>query len=1130
MSARTQALHPLRDEQMRAVDPWVHAWVSASAGTGKTQVLTARVLRLLVEGATPDGIMALTFTKAAAAEMQSRILDVLARWVRADDAALSNDLRAIGARDDADTLSRARTLFAGALEVKGGFRVQTLHAFAASLLAAFPIEAGVVPGFATLEDRSGAQLRADVLEDVAADAEDRHDEAFLGDLATLAVRYGDAGAASIVADLLRVRRDLMQLPAETLQQEVRRRLDLPATGAAADLLRAEMAKMPGLMTAAEDYAAALNSWDTPTGRKRLDLLSAFLLANADARHEALAQLYGSCLTGGGAGAAFKPVAKLAGTDERMADLAIRLRDVERLIELADIAEFHLSVGQRIARRYEAAKGHLGALDFDDLIARAAALLSGIETSWVLYKLDQRIDHVLVDEGQDTNADQWKIVDALTEEFFSGVGTRDPDDEGPRTKFAVGDYKQAIFGFQGTNPEEFLAARTRTEAQVEDAGQSFVNVELATSFRSVQAVLTVVDKVLETLGPEAIGLNELPRPHEAFRGAAGAVTLWPRLTDADGNIPDEYADYPERALAQRIAREVKGWLTGGIDGAPLWLPSKDRSARAQDILILVRNRGDLVPELVAALHAANVNVAGADRLRLTQPLVVQDCLSLVKFALQPDDDLSLAELLVSPFLGWTQDQLYDVAHKRGQAVSLWSALRDRQDERAVGAVRWLEQVLAMADFSTPYAFLEEVMSGPEHRGRARLLARLGPEARDPLEELLSQALAYERIEVPSLQGFLEWMSAADDIDIKRDPDAPSDAVRIMTVHGAKGLQAPIVIMADAARAHAGTHRLDHLMLEGVSAGDPRLPLYGVSKSTLPELLQPLYEKREEEDSQENLRLLYVAMTRAEDYLYAGGLPAARSAVQTWYDVMHQAMLSLETEEVASDIWAAPALRHKSGARARMRDAADAVPSPRPALPDWARRPAPPEAKPPRPLAPSAPEDDSGLPPPGPQLEAASLRGRLMHSLFERLPALPGMDRAEAARQWLARRGSMLAEHGLDQERLAAEVMAVLENPAHAQLFTEGALREAPISAIVDERVISGTIDTLLVEPDRVRVVDFKTDRRVPREPADIPRRHAAQMARYAAALERIFPGRKIEAGLLYTAGPVLHWLADDIARP
>ncbi|MGB7404595.1 MAG: double-strand break repair helicase AddA [Pacificimonas sp.] len=1105
-----KGLFALTPDQLEAARPDAHRWVSASAGTGKTQVLSARVFRILLEGAEPSAILALTFTKAAAAEMQTRIFERLAHWVRAPSKEIKADLAAIGAEQGEATVKTARTLFARALESNGGLRVQTLHGFASSLLAAFPLEAGIVPGFATLEDRSGAQLKADVLEGAVEDASDDGDHAFLDDLAALAIAKSDGGAVQIVNALMQDRERLLAIRDEaSLLAEVRHRLGLPREGSAEDILRQAIADDVGFDAAVQMFAAALNDWNTKTGRERLDKVSAYMLASDEEKIDALEHLVSAVLTQ--KGTPYKASKALAGADEALAARVLPLVETMRTLELAETAALYLRVGRRVAARYEEAKAHRGALDFGDMIVRAAKLLSEIDSAWVLYKLDQRIDHVLVDEGQDTNAAQWTIVEALTAEFFAGEGAQSLDGENRprfRSLFSVGDYKQAIFGFQGSDPDEFDGARERFGAKAIAADQDFAEVDLGTSFRSVPAVLDVVDATLSQMGGTALGLTRDPVRHHPFRDGSGAVTLWPRLTDETVEDAEAFSERPERELASRIASEIGSWIADRR-----FIPAKQRTVNAGDILVLVRKRDDFVPELVAALHREGVPVAGADRLRLTTPIVVQDCLALIRFALQPNDDLTLGELLVSPFLGWSQKQLYDLAQPRGAGVPLWDALRDRGD----GAeTRWLEDVLRMADFRTPYDLLETVMSGPL-QGRAKLLKRLGEEARDPLEELMSQALAYELAETPSLQGFLDWIASADDIDVKRDPEAAADAVRIMTVHGAKGLQAPIVVMADAARARAGTHSVDHLML-----GDPELPLYGFSKAALPDRLREPYEAEERRDAEESARLLYVAMTRAEDYLYVGGIPPTRDKTTTWYDMIEAGMLSLDPEDVDAANWGGISRRYARGVDVIPEQQDEESPHMTVALPDWVSQTAPPEARPPRPLAPSKPEDDSNLPPPGPgpALKKAALRGRLMHLLFERLPSVAPTEREDRARAWLR-----LRAEGLDIDDMVIEVMRVMTDPVTAPLFGSDALAEAPISATVDDRVVAGTIDVLLVDEEHVRAVDYKTDRNVPETALEIPQRHRNQMSAYRAALEKIFPDRRIETSLLYTAGPALFDVTD-----
>jgi ATP-dependent helicase/nuclease subunit A len=558
---------------------------------------------------------------------------------------------------------------------------------------------------------------------------------------------------------------------------------------------------------------------------------------------------------------------------------------------------------------------------------------------------------------------------------------------------------------------------------------------------------------------------------------------------------------------------------------MMLEAKGRPVRPEDILVLVRSRREFVGALVAALHAERVPVAGVDRLRLTEPLAVQDLLALVRFALQPDDDLTLATLLVSPFIGWPQggedDPLFLLAHGREGDERLWRRLRQRAargDARAKAAVDWLQAVLAIADLKPPHEFFETVLSGRHggiaFEGRQRLLARLGEEARDSIEAVLAQALAFETSHAPSLQGFLAWIEA-DDVEMKRDPDAPLDAVRIMTVHGAKGLQAPVVILADAARTPKPQGD-DHAMVEWGPNDEPIPVFYGSTERRIGKVADKA-DEAERRAREEHWRLLYVALTRAEDMLFVGGSLGAREDTpgpDSWHAVVRSAMEKLGAESIEDPIWG-DSLVHARGAPAPVaspREAAAAEPPP--ALPAWAVEPPADEPVPPRPLTPSQlAEDDVASPPPSARQIDQARRGQLLHKLFERLPAVSEARRLDAATAWLARQAPDIAE--AERDRLAQQALAVIEDAGFAELFSPAALAEAPIAAVVDGAVVAGTVDRLLIAPDRVQVVDFKTGLKVPRDVGEVSAYHLKQMAAYAAALARIFPDKRIEAALLFT---------------
>ena len=1121
-------LKPLLAEQAAGAVPTDSAWMSASAGTGKTQVLTARILRLLLGGASPERILALTFTKAGAAEMQTRLFERLAGWVAAGDNALKSDLAAINAGTDPDTVALARQLFARTLDARGGLQIQTIHGFAQSLLASFPVEAGIAPGFTALDDRSAVALRGQVLaESIEAVSGGAGDDAeFIADVGALSVASGETRLAQIAGTLIAHYPAIRALGAPAgFEPKLRRAFGLPTAGTAdavmADAVAAiDEAGLRALAAAhqrsgvatALTFADHILGWLGCSPANRVAYLSDLCRAFHTATGEPLKTLV---FGGKKADPADAALAK-ALCEQVTAAVAVR-----RALDAVEVAARHLRVAARLGAAYAEHKHRAGVIDYDDMIARAAALLTGEAgaAAWVRFKLDRRIDHLLVDEAQDTNAAQWDIVGALTDEFFAGVGARDV----PRTLFVVGDFKQAIFSFQGSEPTIFRDKQETFRGLARDAQLEWRDPELTRSFRSVPAILEVVNAVVDDLGHAAFGAREPIPPHIAHRAdLIGRATLWrPLVAAADEADDDDGGDAPwlppvQRRMAHKLARQIAAWLD---PATALDLPARGRACRPEDILVLVRSRGEFVGPLVAALHDLRVPVAGVDRLRLTAPLAVQDCLALIRFALQPDDDLTCAALLTSPFIGLDDDALFALAH--GRRGTLWSAVRDARG----WAAEFLSAVLALADFAAPYEFLEQILSGPLG-GRARLLARLGEEARDQLGALLGEALAFEAANAPSLQGFLAWIEA-DDIDLKRDPDAPVDAVRIMTVHGAKGLQAPVVVLADATRAPSAD-RDGHVML-GLDPGDAPVPVFHGGKAGKLGRVASEGEAVAQAAREEHWRLLYVALTRAEDLLFVGGALGVRDKgvvpPDSWYAAVERAMIATWDMPAEDDAAWGSVRVHRAGTRTVAEPPRPAPPAAA-AVPDWARTPAPVEARPPRPLSPSAiAADDIAQPPPGPAAAAAARRGQLLHTMFERLPAVAPADRAAAAAAWLARSAADL--DGAARAALAATALGIIGDLAFADVFGPDSLAEAPVAATVGDRVIAGTVDRLLVTADRVRVVDFKTGSAVPATAAEVAPYHLRQMAAYAAALGVVFPGRRIEAALLYTHAARLIALPADL---
>lgn len=1136
-------IHPLAGNQARAVAPEDSVWLSASAGTGKTQVLSARVLRLLLQpGTRPEAVLCLTFTKAGAAEMAARINQTLARWVRLDSGLLGRELEAIGAVPDPATRARARTLFAQVLDCPGGgLRIDTIHAFSQWLLAAFPEEAGLAPGTRPLEEREGVLLARQVLGDLLTDAAASGDPAPGEALAALSLRWGEGEVESFLLRCARAH-DLWHGPGSwvpPLGPRVHQLLGLPVGYGEADLAALcgdEQFPVEALRLCLAAYAA----WNGKKGQAGRAVIADWLAAGEAARLGTLDDLHKVLFTQKDTVRDQPSLEKFEADfgDAAAAVLAasLKVRAARALLDLAQRLTPALELGRRFALAWAAAKAREGVIDFDDQIRAAAALLSrSAMADWIRYKLDRRFDHVLVDEAQDTNVAQWRIVKALTDDFFAGEGQRG---DLARTLFVVGDYKQAIFGFQGTSPDNFAAAAGWFRAVMRAAAgndraqrgparaRELVELGLGQSFRTARPVLEFVDRAIAHLGPQRFGLGQAD-PHQG-QERPGHVALWQPVSARRAADDDEEGDWfaeADRELADRIARQVRGWLDHGF---PL-VKGGARRAGPGDIMVLVRKRRALAGLIVARLHAARVPVAGVDRLRLGAPLAVKDLIAALRFAAQPLDDLNLASLLVSPLVGWSQDQL--LAHGWREQGHLWSHLRASADPLVAATVEQLNGLLARADYVPVQALLHWLLAGP-WQARARLVARLGEEVGDPVDELLNAAHAFAATGTPGLHAFLQWFDAGDG-ELKREADGASDLVRVMTVHGSKGLQAPIVILADATGNPAGQGAVA-LDLDDPEPGraedaEPRkVPLPALKADERLGRIAAAAEAKAAAEEQEHWRLLYVAMTRAEEALFVTGALGAREtapAPDSWYARL--AELWDPADWVEDPIW---------GARAELAPLPPAPPRPPEeqrldvaGAPGWLRRPVGEEPRPPRPLAPSALGEDLAADPPvrGAGQDAAR-RGVLLHGLLERLPAVAEDRRAAAAQGWLARHGADLEP--MVREELAAAALATVSDPRWAELFGPDALAEVPIAATVGGQVVAGTIDRLLVRPDRVRLVDFKTSRRPPPGLEQVHPAHLAQMAAYAAALEASYPGRRIEVALLYTHAPRLIELPEAALAP
>jgi ATP-dependent helicase/nuclease subunit A len=1158
----SDAVFPLKDNQLAASNPQDNVWLSASAGTGKTQVLSARVLRLLLEpGVDPSQVLCLTFTKAGAAEMANRINGVLARWVRLEDTQLFAELGNLGADQSDEARAHARTLFASVLDCPGGgLRIDTIHAFSQWLLANFPEEADLQPGARPMEDRERELLSRNVLSDMLSEAETSGDTATTDAISAFAcTKDPDALRDWLMrcasAMDLWLGNTAWQPP---MRGRVNTLLGIPSGAGeewARELLHSDTFPDAQLV----HLARALREWGKPSADTAIAGIETWLKLDPQQRADNLSCLVGGILNGdslpnGNLRHAAKFDENFKERQTEVSEALLRFYDRQTLLALADFLIPALELGRAFALRWEEAKAREGFLDFDDLIRKAAELLGNSDAAaWIRYKLDRSFDHILIDEAQDTNRAQWGIIDALIDDFFAGQGARG---DKLRTIFTVGDYKQAIFGFQGTSPDNFERAKEKVKKRIDDAKAnaheirsnhrvpSLEDLDLGLSYRTSPAVLDFVNRAIEVIGWESLGLKKKAEPHSsAFPTRAGLVTLWePVISEADTE-EDEDDNYrgdkngdeekDERGwlpahdtkLADLIAQQVSRWVDPRNPNYEPFVLEKGKDARhadAGDVMVLVRKRKELASQIVAKLHAKGVAVAGVDRLRLGAPLAVKDLMAALRFAAQPLDDLSLANLLGSPLIGWSQNDLLEYC-PRGYKVRLWDHLRRHEAPFVQETVAKLRDLLARADFETPQALFAWLITGP-WQARRKIVARLGQEANDPIDELINAAFAYQSAHTPSLAGFIAWFDAGEG-ELKRDADDATGQVRVMTVHGSKGLQAPIVILADATGepGKAGASELAEYPAGKDEQENPRMvPLPKLAKDQKAGRVAEADEQAKADEMQEHWRLLYVAMTRAEEALFIGGSLGKKQAKKgvphedSWYAHLEGVF---DTDRLEDPLFGAKRVWGAASDKTVLIDQTASGVEPQ-ALPAWLTTPIGPEPRPPRPLAPSGAGEEQGADPPLPPeaLAIAARRGTLIHRLLERLPDLSPEERQSAGESWLSRQASDL-DPAVRSEMLDS-ALTVLAQPEFAAIFGPDALAEVPLAATVDGVVVAGTADRLLVTDAAVTVVDFKTTRRPPASLEEIPSGTVRQMAAYCAALSAIFPGREMRAAVLYTQTPQL----------
>lgn len=1035
-------LQDITKKQQTAAYPLNSVWVSASAGSGKTKVLTDRVLNLLLAGSEPERLLCLTFTKAAAAEMANRITSTLKTWAISDDLTLTKllfDLRGIPPHEELITL--ARSLFVKVLETPGGLKIMTIHSFCQSILKRFPIEASIPPQFEVIDETKSHNLMHQAITETFINPKFKKKTSLLSD-------YFHEKAIKSIFDLILQNQSLLDERLEVFQTKTNLENEL------------------------KQYFKINN------------YLSKKQIINEYFEVDEFLALKEKYLTQ-------KETIRSTCKEESAAYQVYDIVQKIRAFDLVEVTTALTGIIHHILKRYQKLKKEESFLDYSDLISLTKNLLkkSGM-SQWVLYKLDGGIDHILIDEAQDTNPEQWEIVRLISQEFFSGLGSR-PDLI--RTIFAVGDKKQSIYSFQGADPNEFERMHSFFEQQVRLAEKNFKTVPLNVSFRSTKAVLDLVNMVLDNpkarkgllkKGEEAL--------HTPFRSKdAGLVEIWPVEEGQDKESLANWS-FPEPSknpasvtkLAHKIADKIHEMVGKEI------LPSRGTPIEAGDIMILVRRRNKIVSELVRALKEKNIPVAGVDRIILTEHIAVQDLISVAKFVLLPEDDLNLAGLLKSPLFKLSEEELFDLAHNRG-VTSLYQQVQKQKPQIA----QKLGLILNQADKMPVFEFFSYLL-GPL-KGRKSFVERLGNEVNEALDEFLSLTLHFEENEIPSLQNFLKWINNRK-IEIKRDLDQSGiNAVRIMTIHASKGLQGNIVFLPDTRSTPKTTDTF--LWTEN------ELPVWLASSALKTESIEQLYEKLDELQLEEYNRLLYVALTRAKDRLYICGWDNKKTKKQTlsnnWYDLIISSLPeNIQPDEDGIYRITSPQLKEVTGQKTEKAFEASVE------LPAFVFNDPIADAVTQKPLMPSQMDEETvetetvlGI-----DRALAMKRGTFVHQLLQYLPDIAPEKRMDVALR--------LKPEGID---IPDNLFDVFEKEEFKHLFSKESKAEVPVVGMIKNQVISGQIDRLVVTEDSVLIVDFKSGKHVPSHEDFVPPSYQKQMQMYKELLKRIFPDKMIKTFLLWT---------------
>lgn len=1139
------------EQQHASSNPLNSAWVSANAGSGKTHVLTQRVIRLMLAGNPPDKILCLTFTKAAAANMKNRVFDTLAKWTMMADEQLEEEIRKTSNEPVTPQLKHhARQLFALALDTPGGLKIQTIHSFCESLLHQFPLEANVPGHFEALQESEQANL----LESARTHVLSKNINGAANHYAQLVPMVTDATIEKGLNAIIYKRQDFKLWSAIGLElafEKLYKKFGIEKTDTPQSIREACVLDILTDGKRLSQICARGALSDKPTDINTSDALQKILETRDFEATFELAKA--TCLTGSNTIKSERSlITKFIKDELPEAVEALQLAgekvlnaiDKLKAIQLIKCSWHLFHIGEAVLFRYEALKRQRGAIDFDDQIDKSATLLTRSDIrDWIRYRLDNGIDHLLVDEAQDTSPRQWAIINAITEDFHAGESAGNEK----RTVFVVGDEKQSIFSFQGAEPGEFSHQERQLKRKVEAADKPYHAGRLSLSFRSTQDVLHAVDAVFEV----AKNLNGLTRSgespvHDAVRkNDPGEVQIWPVMVQEKPEETESWLDPVDKTsdkdgavlLAEKIASKIEAWV-----GKPL--PGMDRPLTFGDILVLVRKRDRFLSAFTRTMKDKGLAIAGEDRLTLTTHIAIEDLLAVGRFALLPEDDLSLACILKSPLFSIDEDTLFEFANGR-KGASLFDNIRTiantedhKQCALAGTLVSQLETIITLASGKSVFDFYATLLGRLE--GRKKMLARLGMEAEDILDAFMDETLDFSNTRNGGLETFITEITSAEPV-IKREVELERDEVRVLTVHSSKGLEARAVFLVDhCGQAWTEKHRPSLLELKEENAPNgfiwlPSSDLHTHATRASTEIIR-------KEAEAEYRRLLYVGMTRAADRLVVCGYKKTEKTTHPhWHQMVKDALMpkAVEVQDAQGELdhwrWVSkeqPAIKPKPYQ-------AEETLIGKTGFPRWLLEPAKSDPPLPRPLTPSGAH--ALIDPDQPVGERLALgehresnsfalkKGNVTHKLLEVLPEIAPEKRISLATEYLSK--TCPDWHESQRSAVLEKVLAIFSDNRFKALFEGEARAEVSLAGRLDvasgSMLVTGQVDRLIVAPEHVTILDYKTNLAVPQALAEVPEEYLTQLALYRDLVSRIYPEKALFSALLWTQAPDLMQIPDEM---